>query len=370
MRKNLRGRKATAIALASVMAMSLAACGKQDGSNQGGQTEQKEYVYVPEYLELDDNTNSSYSNMTVQGDKLYYTNYQWDEASGESKVVLGAYSLTDGSREDLPITINADGGGIYSMQADAEGNIYTAEFEWNATEGDDAYTQQTTVLHKYDASGTELMAQDITDIMQQDENNSYVGSMCLDDQGRFYISSDSLIRLFGSDGQFQGAVQTDSQWIQGMGKAKDGKVYLAYYDQSGNVKLSQIDFDGKALGQTYDNFPNTNGNGGLCAGIENDLLVNTDTALYDYSLADQKTTEILSWLDSDINGSYVTYAAATADGKILAVVNDWNTGETDLVKLTRTKASEVAQKSQITIGTLYTSQSLQAAAVAFNKQSN
>ena len=135
MRKNLRGRKATAIALASVMAMSLAACGRQDGSNQVGQTEQKEYVYVPEYLELDDNTNSSYSNMTVQGDKLYYTNYQWDEASGESKVVLGAYSLTDGSREDLPITINADGGGIYSMQADAEGNIYTAEFEWNATEG-------------------------------------------------------------------------------------------------------------------------------------------------------------------------------------------------------------------------------------------
>ena len=63
MRKNLRGRKATAIALASVMAMSLAACGKQDGSNPGGQTEQKEYVYVPEYLELDDNTNSSYSNM-------------------------------------------------------------------------------------------------------------------------------------------------------------------------------------------------------------------------------------------------------------------------------------------------------------------
>ena len=229
MSRKSRGRKATAIALASVMAMSLAACGRQDGSNQVGQTEQKEYVYVPEYLELDDNTNSSYSNMTVQGDKLYYTNYQWDEASGESKVVIGAYSLTDGSREDLPITINADGGGIYSMQADAEGNIYTAEFEWNATEGDDAYTQQTTVLHKYDASGTELMAQDITDIMQQDENNSYVGSMCLDDQGRFYISSDSLIRLFGSDGQFQGAVQTDSQWIQGMGKAKDGKVYLAYY---------------------------------------------------------------------------------------------------------------------------------------------
>lgn len=97
MRKKFKGRKSNRVNMASVMAMS-AACGKQDGSNPGGQTEQKEYVYVPEYLELDDNTNSGYSNMTVQGDKLYYTNYQWDEASGESKVVLGAYSLTDGSR--------------------------------------------------------------------------------------------------------------------------------------------------------------------------------------------------------------------------------------------------------------------------------
>ena len=65
MSRKSRGSKVTAIALASVMAMSLAACGKQDGSNPGGQTEQKEYVYVPEYLELDDNTNSSYSNMEI-----------------------------------------------------------------------------------------------------------------------------------------------------------------------------------------------------------------------------------------------------------------------------------------------------------------
>ncbi len=73
--------------------------------------------------------------------------------------MLGAYSLTDGSREDLPITINADGGGIYSMQADAEGNIYTAEFEWNATEGDDSlYTADDGIAQvryiRYGADGT------------------------------------------------------------------------------------------------------------------------------------------------------------------------------------------------------------------------
>ena len=140
MNKFYRARKITAAAPATVMAVSLAACGKQDSGNQGSQTEQKDYVYVPEYLELDNDNNSNYNNLTVQGDKLYYVNYQWNEDSGESKVTLGSYNLTDGSREDLPVEINNDNGGINSMQVDGDGNIYTAEYQWNATEGDDAYS--------------------------------------------------------------------------------------------------------------------------------------------------------------------------------------------------------------------------------------
>ena len=369
MKKSYIAKKITAAALAGVMAVSLAACGKQDSGNQGT-ADQKEYVYVPEYLELDSDNNSNYNNLTVQGDKLYYINYQWDEENGESKTTLGSYNLTDGTKEVLPVDVDSNNGGINSMQVDADGNIYTAEYQWNATEGDDAYAEQKTMLRKYDAAGTQIMEQDITDIMQQDENNSYISSMCIDSQGRIYVSSNELIRLFDTEGQFQGAVKTDSSWIQGIGRAKDGKVYVSYYDDSGNNILAEIDFDGKKVGQTYSNFPNSNGNGNLSAGAEGDMLVSTNTTLYEYSLADQTTTEVLDWLDCDINGNYVNYVGVATDGRILAVINDWNTGETDAVKLTKTKASEVAQKTQVTIGTLYTSQSLQAAAVAFNKQSN
>ena len=370
MKKFYHAGKITAAALATVMAVSLAACGKQDGGSQAT-TDQKEYVYVPEYLELDNDNNSNYNSLTVQGDKLYYINYQWNEENGESKVSIGSYNLTDGSKEVLPIEFNNENGGINSMQVDADGNIYTAEYQWNATEGDDAYSQQMTVLHKYDATGAQVMEQDITDIMQQDENNSYINYMCIDEQGRFYVASNELIRLFDAQGQFQGVVKTDSSWIQGMGEGKDGKVYVCYYDDSSaNNILSEIDFDGKKVAQTYSNFPNGNGNGSLSAGVEGDVLANTDTTLYEYNLADQSTTEVLNWLDCDINGNYVNYVGVTSDGKILAVINDWNTGETDAVKLTKTKASEVAQKTSVVIGAMYTSQALQAAAVAFNKQSN
>lgn len=370
MKKFYHAGKITAAALATVMAVSLAACGKQDGGSQAT-TDQKEYVYVPEYLELDNDNNSNYNSLTVQGDKLYYINYQWNEENGESKVSIGSYNLTDGSKEVLPIEFNNENGGINSMQVDADGNIYTAEYQWNATEGDDAYSQQMTVLHKYDATGAQVMEQDITDIMQQDENNSYINYMCIDEQGRFYVASNELIRLFDAQGQFQGVVKTDSSWIQGMGEGKDGKVYVCYYDDSSaNNILAEMDFDGKKVAQTYSNFPNGNGNGSLSAGVEGDVLANTDTTLYEYNLADQSTTEVLNWLDCDINGNYVNYVGVTSDGKILAVINDWNTGETDVVKLTKTKASEVAQKTPVVIGAMYTSQALQAAAVAFNKQSN
>ena len=370
MKKFYHARKITTAAFVTVMAVSLAACGKQDGGSQGT-TEQKEYVYIPEYLELDNDNNSNYNSLTVQGDKLYYINYQWNEENGESNVSIGSYNLTDGSKETLPIEFNSDNGGINSMQVDADGNIYTAEYQWNATEGDDAYSEQKIVLHKYDAAGAQIMEQDITDIMQQDENNSYINYMCIDDQGRFYVASNELIRLFDAQGQFQGAVKTDSSWIQGMGSGKDGKVYVCYYDDSSvNNVLAEIDFDGKKIAQTYSNFPNGNGNGSLSAGVDGDILANTDTVLYEYNLADQSTTEVLNWLDCDINGNYVNYVGATTDGKILAVLNDWNTGETDVAKLTKTKASEVAQKTPVVIGSMYTSQALQAAAVAFNKQSN
>ena len=125
MKKFYHAGKITAAALATVMAVSLAACGKQDGGSQAT-TDQKEYVYVPEYLELDNDNNSNYNSLTVQGDKLYYINYQWNEENGESKVSIGSYNLTDGSKEVLPIEFNNENGGINSMQVDADGNIYTA----------------------------------------------------------------------------------------------------------------------------------------------------------------------------------------------------------------------------------------------------
>ena len=75
-------RRIAALALAGVAAFSLAACGK----SSGGDPAAKPYVWVPEYVTIDDE-NVSYYDMQMVGDALFYLSHNWDdetETSSES----------------------------------------------------------------------------------------------------------------------------------------------------------------------------------------------------------------------------------------------------------------------------------------------
>ncbi len=363
-------KRSITMALATVMTISLAACGNKDTANQQDSGDVRaDYVYVPEYFtinEADESGNSSYSQMNLVGNDLYYSKYVWDDSTAQSSYDICKYSLTDQSNARIA-SIVSDNGGLNAMQADAEGNIYTVEYQYSDGEGE-AETQQTW-LRKYNAEGIAQWEQELTAILSKDEENTYASGVCIDGQGRIYLKSETVVRLFDEQGQYQGDISIGSSWLQNFGKGKDGKVYASYFDSSSaGYVLTELDFDNKKLGQTYTGFPSeSSSNGNLQTGINSDFLVNSSGTLYEYSIADQKTSEVLQWLDSDINGDYVNYVAATEDGDILAVIIDWNTNEMSLAKLKKTPASEVTQKTQIVIGTLYTDQALQAAAVRFNK---
>ncbi len=84
----------------------------------------------------------------------------------------------------------------------------------------------------------------------------------------------------------------------------------------------------------------------------------------------QTSTELLSWLDSDINGSNVQGFWGLEDGRILAVTTDYEADENGIALLTKTKASEVPQKETILIGSLFGDSNIQSAAVKFNKSND
>lgn len=368
MKKSLK--KIAATGLAVLTALSFAACGgdsKNDGdaSALGG-----EFVYVPEYVSLGDE-NMRPSSMVCANGKMYFNTYIWDEESGTSRQPMFQYDIATGEMEELKLG-NAEAvedAYIQEIAVDKDGYLYIA---WERSVWDENNPEnwhQDTMLAKYDASGSNVFLQDISQEMTADGMNTYIQKMTVDGEGRIYLLTDSSVRLFDSDGAYRGSVESGSYWINNMARGKDGKVYITYNDWNtgGGYVAAEIDFDGKKQGSTHAIQTDVSK---LSEGLEKDFLISDRVRLYEYDAESDTQEELLNWVDCDINGDYVQLVCPAGDGKLLTVIQDWDTGETELALLTKTEASKVVQKEELVLGTFQMSQDLRAAVVAFNKSND
>lgn len=368
----VKWKRAAALAMAGIMCLTVAGCGKKDDTaSDPAQTQGTNgYVYVPEYMELGGELgeNANISSIMVGGEYIYYSINQWNEESGESSQDFYRRKVAaDGVQEALPLKLETNQN-VNNLQVDQEGNLYLALADYsNEKQSPEGYMVADYFLQKFDSQGNQVFSQDISELMNKDQENNYIQNIQVDSEGRLYLASSQLIRLFDAQGAFQGEIPT-TDWIQGLVKGKEGKIYLSQYGQTGQ-ELKEIDFTAKTIGSSYQNFPSSNGNATVCPGIEKDFLVSDSSKLYEYDMNTQSSTEVLDWLDSDINGQYIQAVSTTSEGKLVVVISDWSQGTTtnELVLLTKTKADQVSQKQVITIGSLYVDQMLQNSAVAFNK---
>ena len=351
-------RRLLAMALSAATAFSLAAC----GNSSGGETEKKEWVWVPEFITIDDETVSFYD-MQLVGDSLCYQSYDYDEETEISTQSICRYSLADGNITKTPLNyVEEKNWNLNRLVYAQDGSMYGTTNVYN-----EDYTKSETFLCKFDAEGKQIFAEDMTELVAE----SYVDNMAIDGEGRIYVTGENNVWLFDADGNKRGTVSlgADVNWIRAMGSGKDGKMYLCYYTSNGDTVLCDIDFDGKKTGNTYENYPSSNSNA-LVPGIDKDFLAQDGNRVYEYDTKSQTSTELFTWLDSDINGNTVENFWGLEDGRILAVASDWETNEKSIALLTKTKASEVPQKETIVIGSLYGGSDIQAAAVKFNKSND
>ncbi len=351
-------RRVLGLALSAAMALSLAAC----GNSSGGETEKKEWVWVPEFITIDDETVSFYD-MQLVGDSLCYQSYDYDEETEISTQSICRYSLADGNITKTPLNyVEEKNWNLNRLVYAQDGSMYGTTNVYN-----EDYTKSETFLCKFDAEGKQIFAEDMTELVAE----SYVDNMAIDGEGRIYVTGENNVWLFDADGNKRGTVSlgADVNWIRAMGSGKDGKMYLCYYTSNGDTVLCDIDFDGKKTGNTYENYPSSNSNA-LVPGIEKDFMAQDGNRVYEYDVKSQTSTELFTWLDSDINGNTVENFWGLEDGRILAVASDWETNEKSIALLTKTKASEVPQKETILIGSLYGDSNIQSAAVKFNKSND
>ncbi len=365
------GKKRILISLlCAAMTISLTACGKQNAQTNAGN--EKEHIYVPEYYALDNEQENTYiGTIHVEGDSVYYSQTTFDVETEHSSDSIFEYTLADGVVSQISLEAENERS-LSGYALDTNGDIYTVWYNYSSERtNDEGFHMPDVYIAKFDKQGSMLFEKDITKVVSLAGENAYIQDIVVDGENNIYVCAESAVLLFNSDGEEQGMVEVSEGWIYSIGLGKDGKAYVCYYDQTsatGGMAISEIDFKGKKVANTYRNLPNMSSNG-FSVGVEKDFLVNDGTKLYEYDLSSQSYEEVLTWLDCDINGSYVVCVSAMEDGNLLAVITDWDTGVTEIAKLVKTAIADAVQKEEIVIGTLYESQELQAAAVAFNKES-
>lgn len=364
-------RRWLALGLAALTAVSLAACGGSgDGEGDGGRG--GEFVYVPEYVSLGGDEDTHTSRYVCADGKLYYMQYSYGSETYEESLMRYDMETKEKEKITLEQAEGIEDASQSAMTVDKDGNLCILWNRYFWDENNPENTRQDFILTKYDASGSNLFARDITDEIKGDEENSWVQNMLLDGDGRIYLLFNNLVRLYDGEGNYQGEVKTEADWVESSFTGKDGRVYIAFSSWNGDGREFQavpIDFDGKKMGEAY-HFSGGNGNVSLYPGLEKDFLMVSDNVLYECDAKSGEQEKMLNWMDCDINSDYVQMVCPASDGRLMVVLNDWSTNETEIALLTKTKASEVAEKEEIVVGTFDMSQDLQAAVVSFNKSSS
>ena len=107
MKRGRINKKILAFALAAVMILSLAGCGKDEG-----QPVAEGFVYVPEFYDLSaQEGESNISNLVLRGEDLYYSTYFFNEETGENGQIFWRRNIQSGDAEELSLNMNIEGAG-------------------------------------------------------------------------------------------------------------------------------------------------------------------------------------------------------------------------------------------------------------------
>ncbi len=368
--RNNRLTKIMAVVLSVIIAVSaFTGCGKSEG---GG--EKKEYVYTPEYVQLDLEIDYI-SSVVAAGDMLYLCGSSRNENTGESKNCLYKYSFTDGTVDTLPMEVNAnDSVGNAGLTPDGNLAFIISSVDYVMDENGEItdYSQVLELRVISAEDGAVISSQDLSPLMGSE--SSYVQQFCVDGKGNYYLF-DGEQTIYVADPELQKIcdISVDG-WINDLFRSKEGDVYMCAYGESG-LETKKIDLETKSVGARLEGLGSGYGNRNYCTGTSKSFMISgEEVALYDVAAATQET--LFNWLDVDINSNYIQYTGELPDGRIWAIYNNYSTETTsstsgsnvyELVLVKKVKADEVTVKEEITYGTMNLDWNVKQNIIKFNK---
>ncbi len=348
-------------------------------------------VWVPEYTALPDELGGGVNSAVMNSEYIYFSASvsSTDEETGEETYRSAIFKAsTDGtSCVELPGFSGSEpdegmlGGTSISCLALAPNgdlwvveNIYAYHYELGGatvdegTEGAEYVDDGSTyVFRRLGTDGEEISSFTLDSAVTEASDWFSVDSLVCDADGNLFFSDgNGVIHAYDAEGN-ELFTLADLDWVDHIITTADGSAAASSNGQSG-YEIRLIDTAAKGWGKTVtlSDYPENLYSGGG----DYYFLYNVSGMLYGWNADTGAGEPILTWLDSDIDSYSLQSVRLLDDGSLFCVESSYNSGKSSIIKLTEQPKSSVAEKTELTLASMYLSQNMRAEIIDFNKTSD
>lgn len=333
-----------------IIMLLLVGCGsKKEELKPETDYENDDYSYIAEYefFSIDDMPISA---VFGEDGTLFFSTYKQNIGSN-------LFYLPPGVNKPVEIPLESkDNKWITSKGKDKKGNLLFSHGLYQ-----DGLLKELELV-KVNVNGILLEIVDVTEFFTEMEG--FEAKYLLgDEEGNFYIGNGKSVYVIDSGGEFLYELISEKNIID-MFFTKDGDMMMAHVGE-----LEEIIPEKKALKPVASDISFKNGI--YETGREKELLFSSGNTLYTCNIKDGELTEVLNWMNNDIDSIALRSFMTLEDGRIVAFTSNGTGGRTEceLIFLTRKKRSEVPKKTILTYGCAFINTITNSQILRFNKMS-
>lgn len=337
------------------------------------------YIYIP-YVQVKEDGSLlfirreyDYSDMDVTG--------EMSETVPELEGLTGEETITEEYLELLGIDLEEFGlvfDDVKELTVGEVVDMYDA-LTSDGDSGEEYYYDDNgkTYLVTVDAEGKETSSKDVSEAMK----DCYPYSYMLGKDGKIYMQTEVIIGadmdtwemcMFSLDTE-SGEVEqytVGTSEVLGMTATGDGQIVVAKYDDEGEVCIDTWDMEKNKLSGKNEDKLDVMWMESMYAGEGDTFFYSVDNTLYTYDLSEQKNTKLFKLVDWNITADNVSWIGGTEENLIvLTEMYGSSNWAVTLNLMTRVKAADIPEKTEITLGCLYAADTITNAVVEFNKKS-
>lgn len=237
------------------------------------------------------------------------------------------------------------------------------------------WEQYSSLIHA-DMEGKELLSIPMADLKDPASQDDYLYISRLVFAGNGNILAETGDGFIGLDPNgkvlFRSGADLQNAYVQSICITGSGRIIANVYkynpnDYSGKLCLMELDPNTGKLTELADLGAEMYSMGNLYGGPGDTLIIGKTTGIDSYDLGTNTRTELLNWLNSDVNANYVQTVVPLSDGRFLISERNWRSD--DSMKLAyMNPVGDSVEKYLIHFAALYLDDNLTNSIISYNKQ--